>query len=323
MTSIVQDEYGPAPEDVLRLGQVETPAIGEGELLVRVRAAGVDRATWHVMSGLPYPIRLAGFGVKRPKHRNPGRTFAGVVDTVGPGVEGFSAGDEVYGIGDGTFAEFARVSARKTARKPAGLSFEDAAAVPISGLTALQAVRDRGRVQAGQKVLVIGASGGVGSFAVQIAKAHGAHVTGVASAAKADVVRALGADEVLDYERDDLGAGRYDVILDIAGNRGLARLRRALAPRGTLVLVGGETDEHWRGGLGRSLRAHVLSLFVKQRLGTFVASENAADLDAVTQLIGAGAVTPVVERSYPLADAPAAIRHLLDGRVRGKVVVTV
>src|SRR4051794_24655575 len=209
MRAVVQDRYGPAPEDILRLAEVDRPTFGDDEVLVRVRAASVDRGTWHIMSGLPYPIRLAGFGLRRPKYANPGRSLAGSVEAVGDGVTGFAAGDEVFGIGGGTFAEYAAAPAGKLAAKPVNVSFEQAAAVPVSGLTALQAVRDHGHVGAGQQVLIIGASGGVGSFAVQIAKAFGAAVTGVASTAKLDMVRALGADSVLDHTREDFADGHH------------------------------------------------------------------------------------------------------------------
>ena len=325
MVSIVQDEYGAAPEQVLRLAHVDKPAIGAGEVLVRVRAASVDRGTWHVMAGLPYPIRAAGFGLRRPKHPNPGRSVAGTVEAVGAAVTGMKPDDDVFGVGEGAFAEYARARADKLALKPANLSFGQAAAVPVSALTALQAVRDHGRVAAGERVLIIGASGGVGSFAVQIAKAFRAEVTGVCSTAKVDTVLALGADRVLDYTRDDLAHGgcRYDVILDTGGNRGLSDLRRILARRGRLVIVGGETGGRWLGGIDRQLRAHLLSPFVSQKLGTFIASENTADLMAVGELIESGAVTPAVDRSYPLSETAAAIRYLLDGHARGKVVITI
>ena len=325
MTAIVQDEYGPAPEDVLRLDEIEKPSIAEDEVLVRVQAASVDRGTWHVMAGLPYPIRLAGFGLRRPKYANPGRSLAGTVEAAGAEVTGFTPGDEVYGVCNGSFAEYVCARAEKLALKPVNLSFDQAAAVPISGLTALQAVRDHGQVQAGEKVLITGASGGVGTFAVQIAKALGADVTGVCSTAKVDAVRALGADHVVDYTREDFadGQNRYDVILDIGGNRRLSQLRRALTPGGRLVIVGGETDGRWLGGSDRQLRATLLSPFVGQQLGTFVASENAEDLVALRELIQAGTVTPAIDRTYPLAEAAAAIRYLLDGQVRGKVVISV
>jgi NADPH:quinone reductase-like Zn-dependent oxidoreductase len=325
MKSIVQDRYGPAPEGVLRLAEIDKPTIRRDEVLVRVHAASVDRGTWHVMAGLPYPIRVAGFGVRRPKYSNPGRSLAGTVEAVGADVTGFKPGDEVFGICSGSFAEYARVAPDKLAPKPANLSFGQAAAVPISGLTALQAVRDHGRVQAGQKVLIVGASGGVGTFAVQIAKAYGADVTGVSSTAKVDAVRAVGADHVVDYTREDFADGqhRYDVVLDIGGNRRLSHLRRALTPRGRLVIVGGETDGRWLGGVDRQLRAQMLSPFVSQKLGTFVASENAEDLTTLGELIESGKVTPAIDRTYPLSEVAAAIRYLQEGKTRGKLVITI
>jgi NADPH:quinone reductase-like Zn-dependent oxidoreductase len=325
MKAIVQHRYGSAPEDVLRFQEVDKPTVGDDEVLVRVNAASVDRGTWHVMAGLPYPIRVAGFGLRRPKYPNPGRTLAGRVDVVGSTAIGFAPGDEVFGICNGSFAEYARGRPDKLAPKPANLSFDQAAAVPISGLTALQAVRDHGRVQAGQKVLVIGASGGVGSFAVQVAKAFGAEVTGVSSTAKIDLVRALGADHVVDYSKDDVtdGEHRYDVILDIGGNRRLTHLRRALTPRGRLVIVGGETGGRWLGGTDRQLRAQLLSPFVRQKLGTFISSENAKDLMTLREFIESGKIVPAIDRTYPLSDAAAAIRYMLDGQARGKIVITV
>jgi NADPH:quinone reductase-like Zn-dependent oxidoreductase len=325
MRAIVQDEYGIVPEDVLRLEQVDKPTTGHGEVLVRVHAASVDRGTWHVMSGLPYPIRVAGFGLRKPKYLNPGRSLAGTVEAVGDDVTGFEPGDEVFGICGGSFAEYARARTDKLAPKPANLSFDEAAAVPISALTALQAVRDHGRVQAGQKVAIVGASGGVGSFAVQIAKAFGADVTGVCSTAKVDMVRSVGADHVVDYTRDDFADGehRYEVILDIGGNRRLSHLRRALTPKGTLVIVGGETDGRLLGGADRQIRAQLLSLFVSQKLGTFIASENAADLMVLRELIESGQIQPVIDRTYPLSDVAAAIRYLVEGHARGKIVITV
>jgi len=321
---IVQDEYGTAPEDVLRLAEIARPTTGDDEILVRVVAASVDRGTWHVMAGLPYPIRVAGFGLRRPKARNPGRSMAGTVESVGKDVTGFVPGDEVYGTCDGSFAEYVRARAGRLAPKPANLSFEQAAAVPVSALAALQGVRDHGKVQAGQKVLIIGASGGVGTFAVQIAKAFGAEVTGVCSTAKADLVRALGADHVIDYTREDFADGqhRYDVILDIGGNRGLSHLRRALTPRGRLVIAGGETGGRWLGGTDRQLRAVLLSPLVSQKLGTFISSENSADLRILRDLIESGKIAPAIDRTYPLSEAPAAIRYVQEGRARGKVVIT-
>ena len=257
MNAIVQDEYGTAPEEVLRLAQVARPTIAADQVLVRVCAASVDRGTWHLMAGLPYPMRVMGFGFRRPKAANPGRSLAGTIESVGQDVTDLKPGDEVYGTCDGSFAEYVRADAGRLALKPPSLSFEQAAAVPVSGVAALQAVRDRAQVQAGQKVLVIGASGGVGSFAVQIAKAFGAEVTGVCSTAKVDLVRALGADYVVDYTSADFAAGEhhYDVIVDTGGNRRLSELRRALTAHGRLVIVGGETDGRWLGGADRLLRA--------------------------------------------------------------------
>jgi len=325
MTGTTQDRYGPAPEDVLRTAEMAVPTIADGRVLVRVHAASVDRGTWHVMAGLPYPIRLAGFGLRRPRYANPGRALAGTVAAVGDGVSGFSPGDPVFGIGAASFAEYALAPVGKLAAKPANLSFAQAAAVPISGLTALQAVRDHGRIRPGEQVLIIGASGGVGSFAVQLAKSAGAELTGVCSTGKLDEVRALGADHVIDYTREQVtdGCRRYDVILDIGGNRRLSQLRRTLTPRGRLVIVGGETGGRWLGGTDRQIRARVLSIFVRQQLGTFINKENAPDLIALREIIEAGMLSPAVDRTYPLDDVPAAIRHLLDGQARGKIVIGV
>jgi NADPH:quinone reductase-like Zn-dependent oxidoreductase len=319
--AIVRDRYGSA--DVLELSEVDVPEPGDGEVLVRVRAAGLDRGAWHVMAGLPYLIRIAGFGLRGPKVAGLGSELAGVVEAVGANVTGPAPGDEVYGGAKSSFAEYAVARADRLARKPANLSFEQAGAVPISGVTALQALRERGRLQAGQHVLVIGASGGVGSFAVQIAKALGATVTGVCSTAKVDLVRSLGADHVIDYTHAGIAEGgrRYDLVLDIGGNRPLAQLRGVLTRGGTLVIVGGEGGDRWTGGLHRQLGATVLSPFVRERLGTFIASETTARLDALRALIEAGDVSPVVDRVVALPDVPDAIRDLAAGRVRGKIVV--
>jgi NADPH:quinone reductase-like Zn-dependent oxidoreductase len=325
MTAILQDAYGTAAGEVLRLAEVARPQIAADEILVRVRAASVDRGTWHAMAGLPYPVRLAGFGLRSPKASNPGRSFAGTVESAGSDVTELKPGDAVYGTCEGSFAQFARASARKVAPMPANLTFEQAAAVPVSALTALQAVRDHAQLQPGEKVLIIGASGGVGTFAVQIAKALGGEVTGVSSAAKTDVVRATGADHVIDYSREDFADGghRYDVILDTGGNCRLSRLRRALAPRGRLVIVGGETDGRWLGGSDRQLRALLLSPLVSQKLVTFIASENSADLMILRDLIESGKITPAIDKAYPLAETAAAIQHVQDGQARGKVVITI
>ncbi|MCX4803950.1 NAD(P)-dependent alcohol dehydrogenase [Streptomyces sp. NBC_01214] len=320
MKAMVQDVYG-SPE-VLRMEELDRPVAGPGEVLVRVHAAGVDQGVWHLMAGLPYAVRAVS-GLRRPRTRVRGLDVAGVVEAVGPDVTRFREGDEVYGNCTGSFAEYARAKEGTLAPKPAGLSFEQAATVPVSACTALGAVRDSGRVKAGQSVLVLGASGGVGSFAVQVAKAYGAHVTGVCSTAKADLVRSLGADEVLDYTQQDPvdGSRRYDVILDIAGNRPIARLRRALTPRGTLVIVGGEGGGKWIGGNQRQLGAMLLSPFVGHRLRAHGTLVRHRALEALTELIEAGSVTPAVDRTYPLAEVPDAIRSLRDGQVRGKIAI--
>jgi NADPH:quinone reductase-like Zn-dependent oxidoreductase len=294
-------------------------------VLVRVRAAGVDQGVWHIMAGLPYPIRLAGYGLRAPKNRVPGADVAGVVKAIGNDVTRFQLGDEVFGIATGSYAEYARAPEDKLAPKPANLTFEQAAVVAVSGLTALQGLRDHGKVRRDQKVLIIGASGGVGTYAVQLAKAFGAEVSGVCSTTKVDMVRSIGADHVIDYTRDDFAQGeqRYDVILDIGGNSSLSRLRRALTPKGTLVIVGGETDGRWLGGIDRQLRALLLSPFVGQKLGTFVSRENREDMIVLKELIEAGKLTPVIDRTYPLSETREAIRYLKHGHARGKVVITV
>jgi NADPH:quinone reductase-like Zn-dependent oxidoreductase len=322
MLAIVHETYGST--DVLGLRDIDRPEPADDEVLVRVRAAGVDRGVWHVMTGLPYPIRLAGYGLRAPKNPVLGADLAGVVVATGKSVTRFQPGDEVFGIGKGSFGEYARVLERKLAPKPANLTFDQAAAVPISGTTALQGVRDHGRIQPGQKVLITGASGGVGTYAVQLAKAFGAEVTAVCSTTKLDLVRSLGADHLIDYTREDFAAGgaQYDVILDIGGNASLSRLRAALVPKGTLVIMGGETGGRWLGGTDRQVRALLLSPFVGQRLGTFVNSENHEDLIVLTGLIESGAVTPVVDRRFPLSEAPKAIQYLIDGHARGKLVIT-
>lgn len=322
MKAIVQDTYG--SPDVLNLREINTPEVGDDEALVRVHAAGVDRGVWHLMTGLPYLTRLA-FGFRAPKTPVPGMDLAGVVEAVGKDVSRFAPGDEVFGVGKGTFAEYARAREDKLAPKPANLTFEQSAVVAISGLTALQALRDHGRIEPGQKVLIIGASGGVGTFAVQIAKALGAEATGVCGSAKVEMVRSIGADHVIDYTHEDFAKGgrRYDVILDIGGNSSLARLRRALTPKGTLVLVGGEEGGRWLGVVARLLRALVTSPFVGQKLRSFVSSENHEDMVALKELIESGKVTPVIDRTYPLSEVPEAIRYLEEGHARGKIVITV
>lgn len=321
MRAIVQDTYGTA--DALQLEKIERPSVAPDEVLVDVRAAGLDRGTWHLLTGQPYLMRIMGFGLRGPKSRVPGLDVAGVVVSVGAEVTRFAPGDEVFGISRGSFAEYAAAREDKLARKPANLTFEQAAVVPVSGITALQALRDAGRIQQGQRVLVIGASGGVGSYAVQLAKAFGAEVTGVASTPKLDLVRSLGADHVIDYIHEDFADGttRYDLIVDIGGNPTLSRLRRALAARGTLVIVGGENGGRVTGGFGRSLRAVALSPFLRQQLTMLVSKERASDLVPLIELIEAGRITPSVERSYPLEQVPDALRQLEAGTVRGKLAV--
>src|SRR3954453_17098615 len=321
MKAIVRDRYG--PPDVLRLSEVQMPDIGDEQVLVRVRAAGLDRGAWHVMAGLPYLLRAGGYGLRRPKVAGLGSELAGVVEAVGAKVTGLEPGDAVFGTCRASFAEYASTEPDKLARMPANLSFEQAAAVPVSAVTALQALRDHGRVQAGQHVLVIGASGGVGTFAVQIAKDLGAHVTGVASTEKLDLVRSLGAEPMIDSIHADLpdDGQRYALVLDIGGNRPLSQLRRVLTHDGTLVIVGGERGDRWTGAIHRHLGPMLTSRLVRQRLGTFIAKPNRADLDTLRALIEAGSVTPAIDRVIALDQVPDAIRDLIRGHVRGKVVI--
>ncbi len=323
MKAIVQDKYGSA--DVLKLEDIDKPAAGDDDVLIRVHAAGVDRGVWHLMTGLPYLMRVMGFGFRAPSVRVRGRELAGRVEATGKNIKQFKPGDEVFGTADGTFAEYVTAQEDKLALKPSNLTFEQAAAVPISGATALQGLRGAGQVMPGQKVLVIGAGGGVGTFAVQIAKAFGAEVTGVCSTKKVDLVRSIGADHVIDYTREDFtrSGQRYDLILDTAGLRSLTTLRRALAPKGTLVIVGGEGGGRWTGGFGRqALRAPVVSLFVGQTLRPLIAKESRDYLVVLKELIEAGKVTPVIDRTFPLSDAAQAIRYMSEGRATGKVVIT-
>lgn len=325
MTAVVQDRYGDDPHAVLALDQVPVPTVGSGRVLVRVVAAGVDRGAWHLMTGRPTIQRYLGFGLRGPRTRVPGMEVAGVVEAVGAGVTDLAPGDEVFGMATGAFAERAVAKAAKLARKPVNVTFEEAAAVTNSGVTALQAVRDHGAVQAGQSVLVIGASGGVGSFAVQLAASMGADVTGMCSAANAEYVRALGAVEVIDHrdvEVDALGA-RFDVVVDIAGNRRIRQLRRAVRPKGRLVLVGGDEGGAFLGGIQRNLWAALWSPFVGQKLTAFVARNRKADIEALADLLGSEAIRSVVDRTYPLADTASALAALAAGGVRGKLVVTV
>ncbi|WP_434449821.1 NAD(P)-dependent alcohol dehydrogenase [Lentzea sp. E54] len=314
MKAVVQRRYGSAV-----FGDLDVPVPGKGQVLLEVRSAGVDMGTWHLLAGRPYLVRFIGFGVRGPKSPVPGRDVSGVVKEIGPGVTGFAPGDEVFGTCDGAFAEYAVAPVSQLARKPAGISFAEAAALPISGGTALQGLRE---VQAGQRVLVLGAGGGVGSYGVQIAKALGAHVTGVCSTRKAELVRSLGADEVVDYTAADF-TGTYDLILDCGGGRPLSRLRRALTPRGTLVLVGAETGGTLTGGFERMLFAAALNLFVSHKLAPLMSAERADVFDELRVLVEAGKVKPPVEREFPLSEALDAIDHVYSRRSLGKVVVTI
>ena len=321
MRAIVQDSYGGA--DTWRAAEIAVPEIGDKEVLVKVAAAGLDRGTWHLMTGLPYLGRLA-FGIRKPKNPVPGRDLAGTVVAVGSSVTRFAAGDTVFGIGAGSFSEYAAAREDKLASTPTNLTAVQAAVVPISGLTALHALRDAGRLQQGQTVLIVGASGGVGSYAVQLAKAFGANVTGVCSTAKTDSVLALGASRVIDYTQEDFADGtqRYDLVIDIGGSSPLSRLRRAMAPKGTLVIVGGEEGGKLTG-MGRQVRALMLSPFVSQRLTMLVPKENHADLERLAELIEDGAVTPSVDREFPLEQAADAMRQLVAGNVHGKLAITI
>jgi NADPH:quinone reductase-like Zn-dependent oxidoreductase len=325
MKAIVQDAYGST--DVLELADIDQPAPKDNEVLVQVHAAGLHRGDWHVMTGLPYLIRIVvpDLGLRKPKVRVRGMDVAGRVAAVGEHVTRFQPGDEVFGWCDGSFAEYACAPEDNLAPKPASLTFEQAAAVPTSAFAALQGLRDQGQVQPGQKVLIIGAAGAVGLFAVQLAKAFGAEVTGVASTTQVALVRSIGADHVIDYTRDDVtdGARHWDLILDTAGHRSLSQLRRALTPRGTLVIVGSEGRGRWLGGFDRSLRAPVLSRFVSQRLRMLASKPGQEDLQTLRELIEAGKLTPLIDRTYPLRETPQAIRQLVEGPGRGKIVITV
>jgi NADPH:quinone reductase-like Zn-dependent oxidoreductase len=321
MQAIIHTRFG-APGEVLRFGDTDGPALEPGGVLVRVRAAAVSKGDWLITQGLPFMARPM-YGIRAPKQRVAGLEFSGVVEAAGPGADRFRPGDEVFGWGDGAMAEFVAVPAAQVAPKPEAVSFEQAAAAPVSGFAALQAVRDRGEVRAGGRVLVVGASGGVGSFAVQIAKAFGAEVTGVCSTRNVDLVRSLGADAVIDYRREEITARgrRFDVILDIAGNRPLSVLRQALEPDGTLVVVGG-SGGRWTMGFGRTVRATLLSPFVRQRLRPLISKPNGADLAVLAELMESGRVTPLVGAGYPLRDAAEAVGLVGAGRSSGKTVVT-
>lgn len=323
MKAIVQDRFGPA--DVLELGDIDVPVPGEGEVLIRVRAAGLHVGDWHLMTGLPYLIRAVGFGLRAPKVRVRGTDVAGTVEAVGSQVTAFRPGDAVFGTCDGAFAECACAPASKLVLKPAHLSFEEAAVVPTSAFAALQALRDRGEVQPGQHVLIVGASGDVGSFAVQIAKSLGAAVTGVCSTSKVDWVRSLGADHIIDYTREDFSrtSNRYDLIIETGGNRPLSALRRVLAPTGTLVFVGGEGGGRVLGGTAKWILALLLAPFVRQKLRPLSSGPNPDDLLLLKEFLEAGTLHPTIDRAFPLHEVPEAFRYLKQGRSQGKIVITV
>jgi NADPH:quinone reductase-like Zn-dependent oxidoreductase len=322
MKALAQDRYGSA--QVVHPAEIEVPSIGDTDVLVRMRAVSLHRGDWHLMTGLPYLTRVIGFGVRAPRTRTRGMDIAGTVESVGRSVTELKPGDEVFGVCTGALAEFAAARADLMLPKPTAVTFVQAAAVPTSAVTALQALRDAGRLTAGQSVLVIGAAGGVGIFAVQLVRAFGAEVTGVCSTTKLDLVRSIGADHVIDYTREDFvtSGRRYDLIIDTAGNRSLSRLRRALTPHGTLVIVGGESAGRWSGGFGRQIRAMVLSPFVSQRLRGLAAVQRRADLTVIREMLAAGTLTPVIDRTYPLAEGRDALLRLESGDALGKIVVT-
>ncbi len=321
MKAIVNDRYG---LDALRMADVPVPAIEDDEVLVRVRAASVNPADVAMATGNPRIMRLAT-GLRRPKGRLRGIDLAGIVEAVGSGVTTLEPGDEVYGQGTGTFAEFAVAPEKSVWTKPSNLTFEEAASVPMVGLVAIQAVRDKAAVRPGQKVLIIGAGGGIGSFTVQVARSFGAEVTGVCSAAKVELVRSLGADHVIDYTREDVtrGSDRYDLILDNVSDRPLRALRRLLTPKGVLLMNGGEFGHVWVGPMGRFIRGALMSRFGPGRITNFLSLPNQADLQTLKELLESGKVKPVVGRACSLADVPAAIAEVAGGHPLGKIVVTV
>jgi NADPH:quinone reductase-like Zn-dependent oxidoreductase len=320
MKAITQDRYGSA--EVLELREIEQPTPGDHEVVLKVKAAGIARGVIHVMTGEPYLMRIMGFGLRKPKTPVLGQDVSGTITATGPGVTRLKVGDDVFGIAKGSFAEYAAAREDKLTRKPENLSFEQAAAMPISGLTALRAL-DAAGVEEGSDVLVVGASGGVGSYAVQIAVAQGATVTGVASTAKTDLVTSLGAHRVIDYTQDDFadGSHRYDVVIDTGGMTSVTHLRQALRPNGRLVIVGGESGGKWSPGMGRQLKAAAVSPFVSQRLVSILNKEHFSGLDRLAELASTGQLAPSIERSYSLSEVPDAVRRLEAGKVRGQIVI--
>jgi NADPH:quinone reductase-like Zn-dependent oxidoreductase len=319
MKAIVQDKYG--SPDVLQLKDIDKPVVKDDEVLVRVCAAAVNIGDWHLLQGVPYVMRL-GIGLRRPRREIPGLDIAGRVEAIGRSVKQFQPGDEVFGWCKGAFADYACAAQSNLLAKPANLTFEQSAAVGDSAFTALNAVRDQGKVQPGQRVLINGASGGVGTFAVQIAKLFGANVSGVCSTRNVDLVRSIGADQVIDYTKEDFTQTeqRYDVMLDMVGSRSLSDCRRALTPRGTYVLVGVSNLGRWFG-LGRQAKALLLSRFVRQRMRVFVVRHNREDLVVLKDLVEAGKVAPVIDRLYTLSEVPDALRHQGEGHAQGKIVI--
>ena len=321
MKAVVQDKYG--SPDVLELRDIDKPVAKDDEVLIRVHAASVNAADWHFLRGMPYIARLS-LGLRKPKTKIRGRDVAGQIEAVGKDVKQFHPGDEVYAeVDTGSFAEYTHASEDLLGLKPSNLTFEQAAAVPLAAVTALQGLRDKGQIKPGQKVLIYGASGGVGTFAVQLAKSFGADVTGVCSTKKVDMVRSIGADQVIDYTQEDFAQNgqRYDILFDLVGNRSLSDLRRALTPKGTLVLSGGEGGR-WLGSVKLLIKSLLLSPFVSQRLTAFLAKTKHEDLLVLNELIEAGKVTPVIDKTYPLSEAPEAIRYLEGRQVQGKIVIT-
>lgn len=323
MQAIVQHEYG--SPDVLKLDEIDKPIAGDDDVLVQVRGSSVNPADWHTSTGTPYLVRAMGGGFRRPKRTILGSDVAGRVEAVGKNVSQFQPGDDVFGIGEGAYAQYVCASEALLEMKPANMTFEQAAAVPIAAFTALQGLRDHGQVQPGQRVLINGASGGVGTFAVQIAKTLGADVTAVCSTRNVDMVRSIGADQVVDYTQEDFtqtGDARYDVLIDNVGNRHLSECRRALSSEGVYVMIGGPKGR-WLAPVPRLIRAVVSFKFVGQKFRFFVARSNKADLTHLKELIESGSVMSVIDRQYSLSEVPEALRYLGEGHSRGKSVITV